>query len=828
MKKFMRNILSIVVSAALLVSSTIPVLADTGHSHDGGTEITGDSDAEYTITLTTPAGTELSEDSEYVYGAYQIFSGTVPMNPQSVDGSQYEKENGGYQNPGDNLATLPITDIKWGNAFGEVGKTEWQDNIVNFVCALAAAPTGKYSYAFHDFHGFESFVGSDGKLADIYYYDPTDKANSNVNFDKLAVAVAEVLADEEHKNHEWLQAFTDILGGYAQGTGGKYENEGYVNRYYKSGKGTTTGSESTQVTTYKITVPAGYYMIRDLSSIGDNESYSARMLFVASNVTQVLKESVPQLEKQIVRDDADYETEAAGVGDVVTYKLTGTLPSNYDEYLGGYQYKFTDKLSDGLTLNEIKKSDGTSSDPKAYVTVTVKGLFKWSPATGVSSEGTWEWVADATATIPIEYNDDVNAEATHTNEKHLGTDPAKSEVSYNYKETYTAPGEGKPAQLEVFFPCLKEIRITGDGEDGTELNAIYRLGYKDEDVIAADGSITFNSSRIYVKYSATVNENAVVSSGNKNTATLEYSDNPQSYGDTNTTTEDMANVYTFGLEITKVNASEFIKADGKTINPDGSVNTEVVLENAEFALVRPNPEYSVSSVGVAQYQIAKFKKVDATGEETDPFGGEAYRSIVEWEELTGATETDLADKVKEFLYDTSSGNPLSGKSDYILASDKNGNVRISGLNDGITYTIVETKAPDKYATIDPFTFSLTAAKVGGEGADKDEYNGQLASVTVTNGIGDKDPVDLEHYVDITNDGFTSKAVSSEPTKIEYTAGTVKNNGIIQMLVDNFKYEDLPSTGGMGTYLYYIIGGGVILLAAVLFFLSRKKPAKTVK
>lgn len=820
MKKFMRNILSIVVSAALLVSSTIPVLAD-GHGHDGGTEITETPPAPtYTIKLTTPKGTK-QEGTEYVYGAYQIFSGTVPTNPESVDGSEYKKDEGGYQNPGNELAALPITDIKWGNAFGTVGESEWQDSIVDFVCALANAPNGDYSYAFHDFDGFEDFVDSTHpeQLNSIYYKTPGDTSNKNVNFDKLAVDVAEVLADEKHQNHEWLQAFTDILGGYAQGSGGKYQNEGYVSHYYKSKEGVSSGSGTDAVTTYEITVPAGYYMIRDLSSIGGNESYSARMLFVSSNVTQVLKESVPQLEKQIERTDGkDYETEAAGVGDIVTYKLTGTLPSNYDEYLGGYQYKFTDTLSDGLTLNEIASSTGT------YVTVTVKGLFKWVPGAGAPSKGTWEWESAATATIPIKYNDTTEAQETHTNEKHLGSDSTKGEVDYNYSETYTAPNGGNPAKLEVYFPCLKEIRITGDGEGNTVSGTIYRLGYEGEDVTEGD-STTFNSSRIYVTYSATVNENAVVTNGNENTATLEYSDNPQSYGDTNTTTEDTANVYTFGLEITKVNASEFIKADGKTTNPDDSVNTDVVLKDVEFVLVRPNPDAS----GSGKYQIAKFKAINATGKVDDPFGGVAYRSIDEWENLADATEADLAAKVKEFLYGTSGSTAGAGKGDYILKSDEKGNIRISGLDDKITYTMVETKAPDKYATIDPFTFSLTAETVGGSRADKDEYTGQLESVTVTKGIGDKDAVDLEHYVDITNEGFTSTAVSSsDSAEIKYTAGTENNKGIIQMLVDNFKYEDLPSTGGMGTYLYYIIGGCVILLAAVLFFLSRKKPAKTVK
>ena len=46
-----------------------------------------------------------------------------------------------------------------------------------------------------------------------------------------------------------------------------------------------------------------------------------------------------------------------------------------------------------------------------------------------------------------------------------------------------------------------------------------------------------------------------------------------------------------------------------------------------------------------------------------------------------------------------------------------------------------------------------------------------------------------------------------------------------MLVANFKYIDLPSTGGVGTVWFYILGGGVLALSGVLFFLSKKKPTK---
>lgn len=790
MKKFMRNILSIVVSAALLISSTIPVLAE-DHSHGGGKPIEDDS-TEYTITLTKPEGypeiTDKNAD-KFSYGAYQIFSGMVPTNPVSVDGSIYNKENDGYQNPGDELASLPITDIKWGNAFGEVNSSDWQDNIVSFVLALAAAPTGDYKYAFHDFTGFEEFADPADPtklLNEKYYIDSKDKVNSKVNFDKLAVDVAEVLADDKHKNNEWLQAFTDILGGYAapeKDSGKPYGQGNYVTQYYP-------GEWNDDYSKYEIKVPAGYYMIKDLSTIGDgdsNEAYSARMLFVASDVTQVLKESVPELEKQIERDSADYETEVAGVGDIVTYKLTGTLPSNYDNYLGGYQYIFTDTLSKGLTLNEIKDSS------KTYVTVTAKGWFKTSPG----SEPTW----DPEKTLEIQTNS-YDASKVHgdSNTHHLDGTSGK-DSAYIVKVDDIENGGGT---LTVTFPCLKEIVVE---EDGTQ----YRLGYNSK----AEGE---KSSQIYITYTATVNENAVVSpeddtslNGNMNSAQLEYSDNPQSYSDTDKTTTDTATVYTFGLDIVKIDAAQFLKNDGDTTE-DG-----VVIDGAKFAVVRPVKKADA----ITGWEIAQFKFVDADPDSEanlpDSFKEKGYYSIVSWETIK-KDGVSVADTTFDPAWlDTADYNTDAdaAKEGYNITTKDGGLLNVSGFDAGVTYTMVETETPkgtdDKelYAKIAPFTIILAAQK------DKDEYTGKLASVTLDGTHKSEDGAfTYDKFVRLT-DTFTGEPVAEA-------------DGSAKMLVANFKYEDLPSTGGMGTYLYYIIGGGVILLAAVLFFLSRKKPAKTVK
>lgn len=740
MKKLFKRVFGIAASAALLVTSSMTAFADeptSWHSHRGkDTVITFSGDPKYTITLTKPTDVTIDNGE---YGAYQIFTGTV----KDEDYTGTNANPGNFDAKTGKSTAIPITDIKWGNAFGVVNSETWQNNIVNFVLALAAPYKGdgdKYAAAFANFNGFEKFK-EDDYLADTYYIDPNtsdeltndEKTNKNVNFDKLATAVADVVA--AHNDREWLQAFTDILGGYGEDYGESTEaNKGFVTQYYKS---EIIGDD------YKIGVPAsGYYMILDSTGIADDatdKAYSARMLFVVNDVKQELKEDIPTLDKKVVRDDEKlYETEAAGVGDDVKFRLTGTLPDNYDQYTLGYKFTFTDTLSKGLTLKEL------TSGMKTYVTVKVKNVY------------------NAAGTL---FTDEYTIETNSFKEDETHTHITKSAA---YKEEYNEATN----VLTVTFPCLKEIVIKGDG--GTD----YYIG--------AD-------SEIYIDYTAVVNENAIVSpdNGNENTAVLTYSDNPQAYDDTDDTTKEHATVYTFGLDIVKVDAAEYLRT--------GLTTGDAALKGAKFVIVRPNP------TDATKYQIAKLTKfekgtTEEPTEEPRSFEG-TYYSIDEWTDLDGTPATDAAlqTAIDTFLKDTS-------HTGYEMETVDGGKLLISGLDDGITYTMVETATPkpsDKYAKINPFTVTLTAAK----DEDNKEYTGKLSNAVSDKQIGEGKSFSFDNPVDITANQFNDEADS---------------DGSANMIVANFKYIDLPSTGGVGTYLFYILGAGGLAISFLLFKMSRKK------
>ena len=104
----------------------------------------------------------------------------------------------------------------------------------------------------------------------------------------------------------------------------------------------------------------GYYLIKDQdnSQSGQGSAYTAYILEVVGDVTAAAKLSVPTVEKKVrdINDTADgditdnpwQDSADHDVGDMIPFRITGTLPANYADY-DAYTYQFTDTMSAGLT-----------------------------------------------------------------------------------------------------------------------------------------------------------------------------------------------------------------------------------------------------------------------------------------------------------------------------------------------------------------------------------------------------------------------------------------------------------------------------------------------
>lgn len=95
----------------------------------------------------------------------------------------------------------------------------------------------------------------------------------------------------------------------------------------------------------------------EITSAGEAE-FEATDEAEATPQTIVSKKAVPAISKHVQEDaTAAWGTTAdAQRGQAVTFMLTGTLPSNFEDF-ERYHYRFEDTLSQGLTLNISEESD---------------------------------------------------------------------------------------------------------------------------------------------------------------------------------------------------------------------------------------------------------------------------------------------------------------------------------------------------------------------------------------------------------------------------------------------------------------------------------------
>ena len=110
--------------------------------------------------------------------------------------------------------------------------------------------------------------------------------------------------------------------------------------------------------------------------------------------------------------------------------------------------------------------------------------------------------------------------------------------------------------------------------------------------------------------------------------------------------------------------------------------------------------------------------------------------------------------------------------------DESGYLKFTGLNAG-EYTLTETKTPDGYNTIDPINFSINAS---------------VKPNTSTTETG-------EHIV----------WSSTKPDVIVLN----ETNGTFTTTIKNKKGTLLPSTGGIGTRIFYIVGGILMVSAGIV-------------
>ncbi len=153
----------------------------------------------------------------------------------------------------------------------------------------------------------------------------------------------------------------------------------------------------------------------------------------------------------------------------------------------------------------------------------------------------------------------------------------------------------------------------------------------------------------------------------------------------------------------------------------------------------------------------------------------------------------------EFTLTGTGANGAENGYSQTATSDAYGRVFFNNLEVG-TYTLQETKAPNGYIKDQTsHTVAITA-----------EYNADttLKSYTIT--INGEDVTGTSTYTATTN-------------AENVTTYTVEAEGNDTFPINNKQGTELPSTGGIGTTIFYVVGG-VMVAGAVVFLLTKRRAA----
>lgn len=235
---------------------------------------------------------------------------------------------------------------------------------------------------------------------------------------------------------------------------------------------------------------------------------------------------------------------------------------------------------------------------------------------------------------------------------------------------------------------------------------------------------------LYTYYTGVLNEDAnVYDKGNqKNTAYLQYSNNPHDNTSKSETPKVTVYDWTFKMNVQKIDGAD----------------KEKELKDAKFVLSKNG------TVGLGTISE------DGTPAET----GNLIKLVY-----------DPADKT--YRVATASDENTT----YVMTA---GNITIKGLDDAVDYYLYETKAPAGYNRLtEPVKFKITAT-----------YNSADSCPAVLTKVGDE------------------AAVTGLKVSVENNAGTT-----------------LPSTGGMGTTVFYVVGGGLMAVAVVLLVTKKRMENK---
>ena len=437
----------------------------------------------------------------------------------------------------------------------------------------------------------------------------------------------------------------------------------------------------------------------------------------------------------------------------------------------------------------------TAASEEATISLTEPGYYLVT-GTATASEGQTVTAACALTTAKPDATIDVKADAPSVDKKivedtgDVKANEASIGDSVNYKITSKVPN--MKGYTKYFFVMQDTLSKGLTFNDDMAITVGNKTLTKDTDYTLtpttnADGTtfleIVFKDfiqyttgDAIIVTYSATLNQDAELNPavGNPNEVKLIYSNNPNVVGEGTPENPDKPAPGDVTGETPKSETKTYVtgikitKVDGKDTKILTGAKFEIKGEGMKIVLVNKEM-YKKSESGT--YYMLKDGTYTTTAPDTDKtsagYNADSYdNTTIKYEKVTKVEKTTVPTEINATGY-----------------VDENGVLTFEGLGAG-TYTITEVVAPNGYNLLkDPITITITA-------------NATLTGCTWTVKNGNTD----------------------------LSAGT---GYLFGLTVENNAGSTLPSTGGIGTTIFYVVGS-VLVIGAAVVLITRKRMGKSDK
>ena len=295
---------------------------------------------------------------------------------------------------------------------------------------------------------------------------------------------------------------------------------------------------------------------------------------------------------------------------------------------------------------------------------------------------------------------------------------------------------------------------------------------------------------ITVTYTATVNQSAAIGTpGNKNESDVTYSNNPNNSSGgnpsdnpkpdqdvpTGTSAKDVTVTYVAELDLTKYKDSvaDANKLAGATFTLTGTSDV-VKGKGSDIFVEDDNGAYWKLSDNTYTTTAPHGAITDTDGNVKAESNESSYASTTQKYSLQHVTEYEAGTE-QIFMQGTSGSD---------------GKIIFKGLGPG-TYTLTEVVTPTGYNTADPITFTITV------------------SVPETVATGEEEAT------------FSTEDVSPSTASITVNGASSGTTGVYATDVIDKSGATLPSTGGIGTIIFYVLGS-LLVIGCGIVLISRRR------